>query len=464
MRPTIVLLLMAFRLSAQGTDRDKPPETPPLAPYKLPAVREAKLRNGLAVMLVEDGRFPLVTLRIGFRAGSRFDPPQSPGLSETVASLLKSGTASRPARQIAEELAAIGGTLDASSGLDSLTVSGSVLAEHTQRLLDIAADVVRNASFPQEEIDLRKQNRLQELEHQLSQSEVLASQKLNAVVFGAHPYSRTLPTRQSIQSIKREDLAGFRDSLLVSSNATLILIGAIPPEQRALAMIRERLESWPGKPIASAEPPKIPSPARTITLIDRPGSAQVDVMIGHVSVNRNHPDHFPLLVGNTILGGGASSRLFLNIREKQGFAYQVGSHHGALKDSGLLSVTTQVREEVLEPALKAVLAEMDRIVKEPVAKEELSGAKNLLNGMFVMLMTSQNGLAAQLASLKLNDVRNDYLEQYVTRVRSVEPELIQKTAAKYMSTAEASIVVVGDASKIGGIVEKFGKVAIEKAQ
>jgi zinc protease len=457
-------LAMSLPAMAQGIDRSKPPDTPPLAPYKLPAVFETKLSNGLQVMLAGDRRFPLVTLRIGFRAGSRFDPSGQAGLSEMAASLLKSGTPTRSARQIAEELAAIGGTLDASNSLDSLTVSGSALAEHASKLLDVAADVIRNASFPQEEIDLRKQNRLQELEHQLSQSDVLASRKLNAMVFGEHPYARTMPTRQSIQSIRREDLAGFRARLLVPSNAALILIGAIPPQQRALAMIGERLESWTGKPPDSGKTPAIPDPARSITLIDRPGSAQVDIRIGHVSVNRNHPDHFPLLVGNTILGGGASSRMFVNIREKQGFAYQVGSHHGPLKDAGLLTVVTQVREEVLEQALTAVLAEMDRMVKQPVEKEELSGAKNLLNGMFVMLMANQDGLAAQLATLKLNGVQNDYLEKYVTRVRSVEPELIQKAASKYINTAEASIVVVGDASKIAGAVEKFGKVVVEKVQ
>jgi predicted Zn-dependent peptidase len=449
---------------AQTIDRTKPPETPPLQPYKLPASVESKLPNGLGVVLVEDKRFPLVTLRIAFHAGSRFDPPGRLGIAETVASLLKAGTPTRTARQIAEELAAIGGSLSAGDSPDSLIVSGSVLSENTPKLLDLAADIVRNADFPQNEIDLRKQNRVQELALERSQSSTLASEKLRAVVFGAHPYAHTLPTPEAIQSIRREDLLKFRDSLLTPADATLILVGDLPPQQQALDLIRARFASWPKKPIPPTPGGEFPKPQRSLTLIDRPGSAQVDILIGHITVNRRHPDYFPLLVGTNILGGGASSRMFNNIREKQGFAYDASAHNMPYKDTGLLNVNTQVREEVVEPALKAVFAELDRMTKEPVTAQELTDRKNYINGIFVMQLSSQSGVANQLASLRINDMPNAYLETYVTRVRSVEPDQIEHAAAKYFSPSDAAIVIVGDASKIAKSLEKFGKVTIEKAK
>lgn len=140
-------------------DRTKPPQTPELPPYKLPPVFETKLPNGLAVLLVEDGRFPIVTARLGFQAGSKYDPKDLAGLSETAGALLTEGTIHRTARQIAEETAAIGGSLHADASADSLVLAGNSLSENLPVLLELMADVARNASFPDDEVALRKQNR-----------------------------------------------------------------------------------------------------------------------------------------------------------------------------------------------------------------------------------------------------------------------------------------------------------------
>ncbi|MBS1830395.1 MAG: insulinase family protein [Acidobacteria bacterium] len=455
-------ILFAAAVALMG--QSKPPETPPLQPFKLPQIKERKLGNGLTILLVDDQRFPLVTLRMGFVAGSRFDPPNKTGLSETVASLLKEGTATRNSRQIAEELADIGANLDASSSADGLTVSGNVLSAQLPALLDLTADVVRNANFPEDEIKLRKQNRAQELAFQRSQSSTLASEKVRSMLFGAHPYSKTLPSPQTVNAITRADLTSFRDRLLTPANSVLVLIGAIPPESKTLELLKARFESWTNKPVPTPPGGDIPKPARKLVVIDRPGSAQVDIMTGHVTLTRSNPDFFPLIVGNTILGGGTSSRMFLNLREKEGFAYQANSMHLPFRDSGYFSAITQVRPEVLEPALKGLFAEMDKMAAEPVGAQELTNVKNYLNGFFVIGLESQGGLASQLSTLRIAGAPLEYLEQYVTRIRSVEPDQIQRVAAKYLTSRDAAIVVVGDAAKITKVVEKFGSVEVEKAQ
>jgi zinc protease len=463
-RRTLTLSMLGSAAFAQAIDRTKPPATPPLAPYKLPAVRESKLPNGLAVLMVEDRRLPMVTMRISFAAGSRSDPPNQRGLSETVASLLKAGTPKRSSRQLAEDMASIGGSLDAGNGADSLVVSGSALSEHTAKWLEAAADVVRNASFPQDEIDLRKENRLQELQMELSQASVLGNEKLRQVIFGSHPYAHTLPAEDAIKAIKREDLIGFRERLLVPGNATLIVVGALPPEKTFMDAVRANFGTWAAKPVPAPPSGEIPKSARSITLVDRPGSVQVDIFAGHQTVNRLHADYFPLIVGNTILGGGTSSRMFANLREKHGFAYHANSVHQPMKDTGLFNTVLQVREEVLEPAMTGLFSEMDKMGKEAVTSQELSNVKNFMNGSFVVSLSSQAGVASQLAALRVAGVPLQYLEQYVTRVRSVEPDQIQQVGAKYLTSSDASIVIVGDASKIGKTVEKFGKVVVEKAK
>jgi zinc protease len=177
-------------------------------------------------------------------------------------------------------------------------------------------------------------------------------------------------------------------------------------------------------------------------------------------VNRLSPDYFPLTVGNGVLGSGTASRLFNDIREKQGFAYSVYSHIIPLKDSGVFDAAMQVRNEVTGQALSSMLSELQGMASAPVTATELSDIKNFLSGTFVLRLQTQDGLATQLAGIKAIGMPLDYLEKYTTRVRSVEPDQIQAVAKKIIAPDESSIVVVGDAKQIGPALEKFGKVDI----
>ena len=151
-RSLAVAALAAAGLVAQTVDRTKEPQTPPIPGYKLPPVFDAKLPNGLEVVLVEDGRFPLVTARLNLQAGTKHDPKDMPGLAEAVAALLTEGTKTRTARQLSEETDALGGSLSGGAGADALTISGSALAENLTQLLVLMADVAMNATFPQDEV------------------------------------------------------------------------------------------------------------------------------------------------------------------------------------------------------------------------------------------------------------------------------------------------------------------------
>lgn len=459
-----LFLLTAACLTAQKVDRTKPPETPPIPTYKLPPVHETKLPNGLSVVLVEDQRFPLITVRLSFQAGSKFDPNELPGLSENVGALLTEGTKTRSSRQIAEELAGIGGTLNAVSSPDTLTIAGSALAEYSAKLLELLADVALNASFPEDEVQLRKQNRKQQLLVQRSQPAFLAQEKLASIVFGSHPYSHIAPTPEALDGLDAKSLAGFRDAYLTPNNAVLILIGKLPARAEIMKTIQAQLGAWKQKEAPTPPAAEIPEPKRQLVLVDRPGSVQADIHVGQLGVTRASPDYFPLVVGNTILGGGISSRMFNNIREKKGFAYDARSSLLPRKDSALFEAVTQVRNEVVEPAMEAVLAEVSGMLKEPVTASELSDTKNFLSGFFLIRLETQNGLANELNTVKTMGLPDDFLEKYTTRVRSVEPDQIQAVARKYMDPEKAAVVVVGDAEKIGKSLEKFGKAQVIKTR
>ena len=459
---TGVLTMTLNSLSAQTIDRTKPPETPPLPAFHLPPLYETQLPNGLSVVLLQDARFPMVTMRLAFQAGSRFDPAGLRGLSEATASLLTDGTKSRTSRQIAEEMASIGGVINAHESPDTLTISASALSENTRKLLDILADVARNANFPADEVNLYKENRTQRLVEQRSQSEYLATEKLDEVVFGSNPYGHTNPTPESIAKLDIAALANFRDTYLVPNSAVLIVLGDLPPRSDLLKMLNERFGDWRKRDVPAAAAPPIPAPRKSLTLVDRPGSVQADVHIGHLGITRSSPDYFPLTVGSTILGGGTSSRLFNDIREKQGYAYSVYSHHMPLKDAGLFGAAMQVRNEVMAPALTSMLNELSDMAKKPVTATELSDVKNYLSGTFVLRLQTQEGIASQLTILKTMGLPIDYLENYTTRIRSVEPDQIQSVAKKIIAPDQSAIVVVGDAKQIGPALEKFGKVEVTR--
>ncbi|HTS26479.1 MAG TPA: pitrilysin family protein [Bryobacteraceae bacterium] len=462
-RSLAVLALAAFSLAAQTVDRTKPPRTGPIPSYKLPPVYETKLPNGLGVVLVEDSRFPLVTARLAFLAGSKFDPKDLPGLAEAVGAVMTEGTKTRTARQISEETDAIGGSISGGAGADSLTVAGSSLSEHLTKLLVLMADVSRNATFPQDEVDLHKQNRIQNLMSQRSDPSFLAEEKMAEVVYGSSPYAHIAPTEASIGKLDAKVLASFRDTYLVPNNGTLILIGKLPARGEVMKVITEQFGPWQQKALPPAPKMDTPAPKRQIVLVDRPGSVQADIHVGRLAPTRLTPDYFPLTVGSAILGGGANSRMFRDIREKEGFAYDAHSQYDTHRDAGDFEAVTEVRNDVVEPALKAVLAELDQMASAPVAAEELTGVKNFMSGLYLLRLETQDGLANQLSNMKVLGLPNDYLETYTTRVRSVEPDQILAVAKKYIDPGQAAVVVVGDASKIGDILKKFGNVTVAKS-
>jgi zinc protease len=456
--------LAAGCLLAQSADRTVPPATPPLPNFKLPATSESKLPNGLTVVLVEDKRFPIVTLRLAFQAGSRWDPQDAPGLAEAVAALLTDGTKTRSSKQIAEQSTELGGAIGASASVDTLTVSGSALSENVDKLLELTADVVRNASFPENEIALYKQNRKQQLLDQRSQSEFLADEKLTEVVFGSHPYARQNPTEASIDALNAKVLTGFRDRLMVPNNGVLILLGKLPEKAALLKSVQARFGDWTKRDLSAAPDGKVPEPKRSITLVDRPGSVQADVHIGQLSLTRTDPQYYALTVANAILGGGASSRLFNEIREKKGYAYSVYSHSQPFKDQAMFATVMQVRNEVVGDALGDMLKEMQRISDQPVAGQELTDVKNYISGSFVMRLETQAGLASQLAIVKSLGLPDDYLSMYTTRIRSAEPDQLQSAAKKVIAPGDAAIVVVGDAKQIKPALDKLGEVQVMPAK
>src|ERR1700720_4669609 len=380
--------------------RRQAPTPLPARPMHIPTASETRLPNGLTVAIVEDKRLPLVSYRLAFRTGDAHDPKELPGLTDMMAGLLTEGTQSRTSRQIAEEVERMGATLHAGASSDYTTVSASALSTFGDKILELMADVVLRPSFPANEVELRKQNTKESLKQQRAQPSFLANEMVSRVMFGEHPYAAISPTPESIDATTRDRLVEFHQSVFVPNNAVFIVAGDV--ERAAIIECIEGLfGSWHS---AEAKQDEFPSPparaSRAAYLVDRPGSAQSNIVIANTAITRTSPDYFPMLLMHTILGANASSRLFMNLREEKGYTYGAYSNLDARRLLGTFRVSAEVRTGVTGVSLHEFFLELERIRNEVVSDEEIANAKSYLTGVFPIRIETQDGLIDQLVSIK----------------------------------------------------------------
>src|SRR5499426_2622461 len=210
--------------------RRQPPAALPPRAIVIPSAHETVLANGLTIVVVEDKRLPLVSYRLSFRVGGAYDPPTLPGLTDLLAGLLPEGTASRTSRQIADEVARIGASLSAGANSDYTIVAASALKQFENNILSLMAEVVLQPSFPENEVELAKQNTKESLRQQRAQPSFLATEMVSRIMFGDHPYSVIAPTPESIDLSSREDFVTFHRAKFVPNSAVLVIVGDVSLE------------------------------------------------------------------------------------------------------------------------------------------------------------------------------------------------------------------------------------------
>ncbi|HEX8502682.1 MAG TPA: pitrilysin family protein [Pyrinomonadaceae bacterium] len=428
--------------------RRRPPAPLPERALNLPLPEETALPSGLRVVVVEQRRLPLVSFRLAFRSGDASDPLDLPGLTDVMTDMLVEGTESRTSRQIAEEVARYGATLSAGASSDYLTVAASSLAAYADRVLELLADVTLRPVFPESELALAKANAQQNLIAQRAQPSFLASEAVARVLFGQHPYAVVASTPESIEALTRDALLRHHRQLLVPNNAVLFVAGDVGREE-ILARVGELFGGWrPGEVPA----PEFPAPpaldGRTAYVVDRPGSAQTNILVANTSITRTDPDYFNVLVMHTILGGNASARLFMNLREEKGYTYGAYTQLDARRHAGSFRATAEVRGEVTGVSLHEIFYELNRIRDEDVSDKELTDAKTYLTGIFPIRLETQEGLVDQLVQIRMHGLPDDYLRTYRENILRVTKEDVRRAANSYVTPGRAAVVVVGDKSQI----------------
>jgi zinc protease len=443
-------------LPAETFRRESPPSLAP-RPLNIPAPVETKLANGLRLVIVEDTRLPLVSFRLAFRSGDANDPADIPGLSDMMSHLMTEGTARRTSLQIAEAIERLGATLSINSSSDFTTVAASSLSLYADEILELLADVTLNPSFPQNEIDLARENTKQILIQQRAQPNFLASERIAKVMFGDHPYSRISPSPQSLDAMTRDKFVSFHRSLVLPNNAVMLVVGDIQHDEM-VARIEKLFGDWqPGNHQDLDVPAPSSRSARETYLVDRPGSAQSNIVIANPGIKRTSPDYFPLLLMHTVLGANASSRLFMNLREEKGLTYGAYSGLDTRRLAGTFRASAEVRSAVTGASLREFFYELNRIRDERVPDEELNNAKTYLTGVFPIRMETQDGLIDQLVTVKMYDLPPDYLNTYRDRVSAVTAEEIQRVAQQHVTPDRAAVVIVGDAAEVEPQIKEYAE-------
>jgi len=402
------------------------------------------LPNGIRLLVAARPSIPIVVLRAYVRAGSAYDPADAPGLANLTAELLTRGTAKRTGPELDRAIEFVGGSLEADAGRDGATVSLAVLKKDLDLGLDLLTEVLLTPSFPEDEL----RRKAVEIEGALQRSEenpeVVAGRALARILYPGHPYGHPVTgTIESVRKLTREQVVGFHRTYYRPDAATIAVVGDVTVDEIRQALLR-RVNGWtaPARPLPAI--PEAPtSPPVVAETVTRPDLTQATVYLGRPGIRQDHPDYFPLVVANYILGGGSASRLYTRVREERGLAYSVYSTLSPGRYGSSYAVALQTRIDSVAEAVKLVKEQMTDMSQATVADRELQVAKSFLIGSFPLRLDTSRKVADLLIGIEEYGLGLDYPEHFMREIAKVSAADVKRVASRYMDPATFSSVTVG---------------------
>ena len=444
-------LLLAPSISgAQGIiDRTKPPELGPPPRVSLPPIVTRQLANGLKLMIVEQHELPLADFVLLVGSGTTSDPTGRTGVANLTASMLREGTTTRKSLEIADQTSFLGINLSPSSSWESSTLSLHTPTAQLDSALALFADVALHPTFPANEFERIRKNRLTELLQLKDQGPGIANIAFPAIIYGSgHPYGASaIGTEASVTALTAADLQAYYQTNFKPNNSTLIIVGDVNPDQIE-AKINSLFGSWQRGDVQAltyAEPPK--ANATTIYLIDKPGAAQSSFRIGAVGVPRSTKDFFALNVMNTILGGSFTSRLNQNLRETKGYTYGASSRFDMRRAAGPFTASAEIVAAKTDSALLEFMKELNGI-RQNVPTDELARAKRYLQLQLPGNFETTQQIAGALIPVAQYGLPLDYYNNYVQNIEGVTQADVARVAQQYINPGSLAVVIVGDRKAI----------------
>ncbi|HWL92027.1 MAG TPA: pitrilysin family protein [Phycisphaerae bacterium] len=442
---------------------ETPPTSDPLKDFPLPAFAEKTLANGLKVVVVPNHEVPMVSMMLGVRSGAWTEA--SPGVAVMAMHMLTKGTKTRESKELAQTLEFNAVSLSGSAGMDTAAVSASSLKTQADLAAELLADVVMNPIFPKDEFDVLLNQEKAGLMISSKTPDYLADREFRRRLYGEHPYART--TTGEIEDLGKITVDGMKawwGEHLRPENCVLYLAGDID-EAGGFSIAEKHLGAWkverPFQPPALAE---IPAKQPThIYIVDRPGSVQSQIRVGHRSITRKDPDFFVSRVLGNILGGGFNSRLNKAIRIEKGLTYGARGGFSAQQFSGDFRVSTFTKTPSTAETVQTILTELEKMQAGPPTSGELDDTRSFIVGSFPAERETPEGTVSDLWLIETQNLAKDYLTQLLAGVRNTQSADVLRASGSLIDRDHLVIVVVGEAEKIKADLEQIAPVTVVNA-
>ncbi|MBV8503676.1 MAG: insulinase family protein [Paucibacter sp.] len=457
--------VIASPLAFASASAQLPAELPPFAKDKalpVPQITKKTLNNGLEIWVVPRQGIPRLDYVLAVRgAGFSADAANQQGFATLLANVMTEGTAKRDSRAIAEAAQGLGGNVGASGANDGITVFADALASNAAPMMHLLAEVARTPAYPDREVALAKANALQNLKASEARPAFRATRALNQAIYGDHAYGRTQPTADAIDAVTPEALRQAHASRVRPERSLLVISGRIAPAE-AIKLAEAAFGDWKASGPAPADAPAARDSAPAVrVLLERPNSVQSTLRLGRPGEAASAADQVPLRLASTVIGGGFSSRVNINLREEKGYTYGASAGAQSFRVGGAITGGADVRNDVTGASLKEFFSEYKRLGEELVGEEELAMHKRYVAGGYLISNQLQGAVARTLASNWLVGLPSDFLGNYVPLIQRVSAEQVREMGRKYFKPEAQSVVVVGD-QKVLEQLKDFGEFTLAK--
>jgi len=441
----------------------RPPAGPP-RPLVLPDFDTLDGSGELDVRLARRTGVPEVSLRLVMEAGAGAERPERRGLASLAARLLTEGTEDRDAVAMARWLDRLGIGFNASAGYAVGVLSIHTLSDVFEEALEFLSAVVRGPTFPDQEVERVRSERLDEIDRQVDEPATVAGHALIEALYADGLYGRpTGGVRATVEAITPDDLRGFHTDRYRPGGAVLFVCGDVESQQVVDAVSRW-FGGWEGAAARPTAPPTPAAPDPRVILIDRPDSPQAEVRVGTVGVAHGTDDYCAIVLANAILGGLFNSRINMNLREDKGWTYGARSAFRFRRGAGPFAVQTAVETAVTADAFEEILGEIALMRDELVGDDEMALAKHALTLSLPLQFETAAQVTTRISRQHIYGLSHDYWETYRDRIEAVTAEQVREVCRTYLGRDRLTLLTVTDASAAAQGLERFGDVELRGAK
>jgi zinc protease len=455
-------LILALVLTLGGAANANPPKLPAFPPlmFNPPKGVRVALPNGMLLYLLEDHELPLIQATALIRTGTVYDPADKIGLAELAARSMRAGGSKHyPADDMNARLEHLAAAVETGMGLEAGTAGFSCLSKDLDTTLDVFADVLLHPAFEKSKVELERQKMLEGIRRRNDDPRDIARRESRRMLYGADSPWGWRTEAKTVEAVTLEDLKAFHAKYYAPDTLAVAVAGDFNAKQLVAKFHnafggREASEAKPTQPPAA---PSAPS-ARSVYLVDK-DITQAAVRLVQFGFPRHHADHFAYEVMNDILGGNAFvSRLFSEVRSRQGLAYYAGSYFAEWGGTGLIGTALGTKNETLDRAVEETLRQIERMKTEPVTAAELKLAEDSIANSFVFNFRTPFDIISQRMSLDYYGYPADYLDTYIDKIRAVTAADVQRVAKEWLHPEQMLLYVVGDPKSFDKPLDAFGPV------